>query len=273
MIRVGGAALTAVVDPGRGAKITSLVDAGGTEWLSQRRGDEPVAPDTPFVDAEMCGWDECAPTIVACRVADRELPDHGDLWDAEFTVDGDRLSIVASSLPYRFARRILPTPTGLRLEYTAEALDQPIPFLWAAHPQFAAPAGTRVELAADVVAVVDVMDPSLPASVWSPGLATIDTVAGGGCRKVYVAPDSPVDRARLVRPEGSSLTLRWSAACPYLGIWFDAGAYSAQPVIALEPATAYFDSLETAIGLGRAPTLEPGVPLAWWVELEAAARA
>ena len=179
------------------------------------------------------------------------------------------MSIVASSLPYRFERRILPTPSGLRLEYTAEALDEPIPFLWAAHPQFAAPAGTRVELPSEVDEVVDVMDPSLPASVWSSELATIDTVAEGGCRKVYVAPDTAVDRASLVRADGSSLTLRWSAACPYLGIWFDAGAYSAQPVIALEPATAYFDSLETAVRLGRAPILEPGHAAAWWVELEA----
>jgi len=273
MIRVGGAALIAVVDAGRGAKITSLVDASGTEWLSQRSGDAPVAPGTAFVDAEMSGWDECAPTIVACRVADRDLPDHGDLWDAEFEVDGDRVWIEASSLPYRFERRILATPTGLRLEYTAEALDEPIPFLWAAHPQFAAPAGTRVELPAEVEEVVDVMDPSLPASVWSPLLATIDTVADAGCRKIYVAPGTAVDRARFVRADGSSLTLRWSAACPYLGIWFDAGAYSADPVIALEPATAYFDSLETAVRLGRAPILEAGAPLSWWVELEAAARA
>lgn len=269
MIRIAGEALSAVVDPRRGAKITSLVDSTGTEWLAQGSGNSTPSRGLPFIEAEMQGWDECAPTIVACRVAGRDLPDHGDLWDAEFDVDGDRLSIVATSLPCRFERRILPTTRGLRLEYSAEAREFAMPFLWAAHPQFAAPAGTHVEVAAKVGRVVDVLDPSTPAAAWSPELATIDTVDVGGCRKVYVDPDTVVDRARLVRADGSSLTLRWSDACPYLGIWFDAGAYSREPVIAIEPATAYFDSLETAVLLGRVPTLEPGVPLSWWVELEA----
>ncbi len=269
VIRIEGEALSAAVDPARGAKITSLVDAAGTEWLSQGSGEVAAPPGTAFVDAEMRGWDECAPTIVACRIADRDLPDHGDLWDARFDVAGDRLCVVATSLPYRFERRILATPAGLRLEYSAEALQFAIPFLWAAHPQFAAPAGTHDELMPTAGRVVDVMDPSTPASDWTPELATIDTVEPGGCRKVYVDPDTDVDRARLVRADGSALAMRWSDACPYLGIWFDAGAYSRSPVIALEPATAYFDSLETAVRLGRAPMLEPGAPLSWWLELEA----
>lgn len=63
--------------------------------------------------------------------------------------------------------------------------------------------------------------------------------------------------------------MRWSAECPDLGIWFDRGAYSPLPVIALEPATAYYDSLERAVHLGRAPTVGPGRPLTWWVELDA----
>lgn len=268
MIRIAGAGLSAVVDPVRGAKITSLVDAAGSEWLSQGTGAGTARPGVPFIEAEMRGWDECAPTIVACRISDRDLPDHGDLWDAEFTVDGDRLTTLATSLPYRFERRILATAAGLRLEYSAEALEFEIPFLWAAHPQFAAPAGARVEVPTSVDTVVDVLDPATPESAWSSEIATIDTVDVGGCRKLYVTPDTAVDQARLVRADGSTLTMRWSGACPYLGIWFDAGAYSRTPVIALEPATAYFDSLETAVRLGRAPVLEPGAPLSWWVEVE-----
>lgn len=268
MIRVEGDALSAVVNPRRGAKITSLVDADGTEWLAQGNPRPRVAPGTPFVDAEMQGWDECAPTIVACRVPNHDLPDHGDLWDAEFDVDGDLVSAVGTSMSYRFQRRIRSTPTGLRLDYSAEALARPIPFLWAAHPQFAAPPGTRVELPS-IIDVVDVLDPATPQLAWTRELSAIDTLSIGECRKVYVAPSTPIDRARLVRPDGSGLLLRWSDTCPYLGIWFDQSAYSDTPVIALEPATAYFDSLERAVQLGRAPLLTPGHPLTWWVELEA----
>ncbi len=54
---------------------------------------------------------------------------------------------------------------------------------------------------------------------------------------------------------------------PYLGIWFDRGAYSREPVIALEPSTGYYDSLATAVELGRVPRLEVGVPFEWYVDL------
>lgn len=265
-MRIVAARLTAEVDPGRGAKITSLREPDGTEWLAQS-----AARGTPrglaFLDAEMAGWDECAPTIVACRVLDREVPDHGDLWDTPFEEVDGALHAVGTSLEYCFARRISPTRDGLRIDYRAEALDRPVPFLWAAHPQFAAPPGTRVELNESVTSVVDVLDPGSAVQPWSTELATIDTLADGTCRKVYVDPAKPVDSARLVRADGRGLTLRWSAAAPYLGLWFDNREYARQPVIALEPATAFYDSLATAIGLGRAPMLEPGHPLHWWVEV------
>lgn len=269
MIRVEGALLTAVMNPRRGAKITSLVDAAGVEWLAQNTS-PAAAPGTAFIDAEMCGWDECAPTIVACRVGDRDLPDHGDLWDAEFDIiDGSHLSIVASSLPYRFERRISATSSGLRLDYSAETVADPMPFLWAAHPQFAALPGTRVELPSGVDTVVDVLDATTPELPWAADLGAIDTLNAGECRKVYVSAETPVGAASLVRQDGSRLNMRWSDACPYLGIWLDRGAYSTVPVIALEPTTAYYDSLALAVRLGRAPILRPGQPLMWWVELEA----
>jgi hypothetical protein len=264
----GGGGLTATVDPARGAKITSLRDASRLEWLAQPASDGAFTAGTAFTDAEMAGWDECAPTIVACRVGDRDLPDHGDLWDATFDVepDGSTLVAIGQSLGYRFHRRILATRDGLRFEYEAEALDGTIPFLWAAHPQFAAPPGTRVELPPEIDRVVDVLDPATPESPWSPSLATIDTVEQGGCRKLYVHPDRPVHSARLVRGH-RALSLSWSPECPYLGLWFDGAAYSREPVIAIEPATGYFDALDTADRLERAPVIAPGRPLDWWIEL------
>ena len=265
-MRIESAALSAEVDLRRGAKITSLRDSNDVEWLAQATPASPSGPGRAFVDSEMAGWDECAPTIVACRVLDRDVPDHGDLWDVPFTVTDDTAHATGTSLDYSFSRRIVPTPTGLRLEYRAEALARSVPFLWAAHPQFAAPPGTRVQLSG-VSAVIDVLDSALPERAWSAELSTIDTVPAGGCRKVYPSPGHPVNTATLVRASGESLTLRWSAECPYVGLWFDAGAYSAEPVIAIEPTTGWFDSLAVAVAQEKVPVLVPGVPLRWWVEL------
>lgn len=251
--------IRAIVDATRGAKILSMRDSTGREWLAQaaptaRRGDD-------FLTAEMAGWDECAPSIVACEWGDRAIPDHGDLWNAVFDRRGDTVSARGSTLNYYFERTIQPIDGGLRLSYRAEALERDIPFLWAAHPQFAAPRGTRVRVV--VTDVVDVQAATLPVVPFD---GSIDTVEEGGCRKVYLQPDEQVTEAELVRPDGGRLRMRWSDNLPYLGIWFDK-RYSREPVIAIEPSTGYFDSLANAVERERVAMLRRGEPLHWWLEL------
>jgi hypothetical protein len=266
---VRGDGLTAVVHPSRGAKIVSLVDDAGREWLAQPESavGAPARPGADFLAAEMAGWDECAPTIVACEVEDAVLPDHGSLWTADFTVDGAHLRAIDDTLGFIFDRWIAPSPGGLRIDYAVLATRRAVPFLWAAHPQFLAPPGTHVRVPGDVRSCVDVLDPSLPEREWAPPLGAIDSVPDGGCRKVYIHPDTRASEAHLVRPDGT-LRLRWSEECPYLGLWFDRGMYRAGPVIAIEPSTSYFDALTTAIAEERTPTLSPVDPLRWSVWLE-----
>ena len=56
-------------------------------------------------------------------------------------------SVLLRSMPIRMDRRITPFDTGVRLEYLAStASEDPLPFLWSAHPLFSAPPGTRVVL-------------------------------------------------------------------------------------------------------------------------------
>jgi hypothetical protein len=266
---VAGSRLTATVLPNRGGKISSLRDDVGVEWLAQpdRAVGAPARTGANFLNAEMAGWDECAPTIVECVVDGVTLADHGELWNRSFAATGSTVGITDNSLGYHFSRDITATDDGLRFDYRVESLSNTIPFLWAAHPQFIAPAGTRVRLPGSVNRVVDVLAPDLPQSDWHDGLARIDAIEPGGCRKLYVHPDEPVFEAGLVRPDGSELVLRWAQQCPYLGLWFDKFSYRAEPVIAIEPTTAYFDSLATAVELGRAPIVSPSAPLSWWLEL------
>lgn len=272
-MRVVGPSLTAEVDLARGAKITSLRDASNVEWLAQSSGVSRVGPEASFIEAEMAGWDECAPSIVACTVGESTVPDHGDLWNTQFTLGHASGSAwaVGASLGYRFERVISATERGLRLDYTAEAISTPQPFLWAAHPQFVAAPGTLVELgdASVTITMVDVLDASLPESLWPPDVPVMAGVEDGGCRKYYVRPDRWVDSVTLRRPTGERLTLRWSPECRFLGVWIDNGLYSREPVIAIEPSTGFFDSLATAVSNDTAVTLVPGEPLRWWIELEA----
>ena len=268
MLTIRGSGLTAEVLPERGAKIVSLRDDSGREWLAQSDPSKMPTPDASFVDAEMAGWDECAPSIVACTVDGRAVPDHGDLWNVPFSIEGEgSLAATGTSLGYRFTRSIRPTSTGLQLSYAARALDRPVPFLWAAHPQFSAPPGTRVELPEHVSTVIDVLDPSLPSIPLTREERSIGSLGAGQTRKWYVEPEQKVGMMRLVRRDGSALEMTWSHRCPYVGVWFDNQGFSREPVIAIEPSTGFFDSVATASAGGRIATLTTDRELAWWVRL------
>ena len=269
LVRIDGPALSAVVAPERGGKIISIVDARGVEWMAAPDREVGVAarPGDDFLKAEMAGWDECAPTIVACTVEKVDLADHGELWTKLFTVDGASVWVDDDTLGYRFTRTIVPTAEGLLLRYAVTAGARDVPFLWAGHPQFRAPEGTRILLPTSVQTVIDVMDPALPVLRWSAHLGSIDTIERDGYRKVYVNPDEAASSATLLHPDGNALQLSWSSECRYLGLWYDKFAFRAEPIIAIEPATAYFDSLSTAIENGRVAIVAAGTTLEWSVTL------
>lgn len=264
-----GAGWRLAVSPRRGGKIVSLI-GGGVEWLAQPRLplSPPAMPGAQFVAAEMCGWDECAPSIVSCVVRGRQVPDHGDLWTQRWGVDGEWLVASGPSFGYELARRVVALGRRIRLEYRARAVDVAVPFLWAAHPQFQAPAGSVVHVETATSRVVDVLAESEPLAALGPETCAIDTVEPGGCRKFYLEPGERATSVRLTRPDGAALSMTWdTAVTPYLGVWFDRGAYSHQDVIAIEPSTGYYDSLETALARGRVPVIEVGRELSWWCEL------
>jgi galactose mutarotase-like enzyme len=83
------------VVPELGAKIISLKNVRtGREWLwhppeglklfRNRSGDD-------FSKSPLVGIDECLPTIAPCRWQGRELPDHGELWNAPWSIDAAAL--------------------------------------------------------------------------------------------------------------------------------------------------------------------------------------
>jgi hypothetical protein len=84
-------------------------------------------------------------------------------------------------------------------------------------------------------------------------------------RKVFALPDAHPDWAGvLCRPAGDWLHLAWDAASvPYLGLWVDEGAISHESVIAPEPMTGFYDSLETAWAKQKVTIVEPGATRAW----------
>jgi hypothetical protein len=271
--RISGGGIAAIIDPARGGKILSLRGQDGREWLAQH-ADPSRPPDrgaAVFTASDPAGWDECAPSIDACVVGGRAIPDHGDLWTAEWVVrsstpDSLEVAAVGRSLDYGLVRRVTATTNGLRLDYVASTTGGATPFLWAAHPLFVSPPGSVLELPAAVTHVMDVVDPSQPMVPWSARLATVDSLPERGFRKLYVDPAAHAAAATLRHPDGAALTMTWQN-CPYLGLWFDNRVYSREPVVAIEPSLGFRDSLAWAVEHGRAPLLAPGHDLRWSLEV------
>ncbi len=259
------------IEAQRGAKITSLRGVDGTEWLTtepRRRVELPGRYG--FTEAEMCGWDECAPTIDAATLADgRELSDHGDVWDVPWQVlhqtdDEVVLEVVVDRLGFALRRRAAATSTGFVLEYEARATDErSLPWLWAAHPQFAAPDDLVVEVPGlERVRQVYPPDATGDDRPFAPIAAPITASA----KYWAVAPALPP--GAVLRRGEACLELRWSGeALRGLALWLDSGDVADHRCVAVEPATGRGDRVSDLTTPAEVALLEAGNPLSWRLEL------
>ncbi|TFB99523.1 hypothetical protein E3O42_13270 [Cryobacterium adonitolivorans] len=263
MSSVSGGGITVQFDVADGARITSLT-AGGREWLA------PSGPRSPgvFVQPGSGGWDEVVPTVAACTLADgTALADHGDGWQAAWTLDSAdaqhvQTSVGLPSLQISLTRRIEATDTGIRLTYTASTdAAGPVPLAWCAHPLFVADADTRLVAAAPEPRLIEEYPHRGRPRDW-PG------AVGDAAIKAFT--DGARSSAAVVHANGDTLTLEWDPALlPYLGLYWDGGEFTETPVVAIEPSTAFGDSAARAVAEGRIRMLEPGRPFRWWVKLTA----
>ena len=294
------ACLRIVVLPTLGAKIASLLDKrSGREWLIGPG--EKVLRSAPygalFHEQDMSGWDEMFPTIVACTYpgeGDHQgvgLPDHGEVWALPWSVvqAGDgcvTLAVEGVALPYRLTRTLsFSALDTLEMRYRLTNLAQhAMPYIWAAHPQFACEAGAEIILPPEISELCN----TLPAD-WGWGApetrvgwpearsasghaVRIDRVGPPTLRrgrKFFALPDAHPQWARVVqRPSGDWLHLSWNpTAVPYFGLWVDEGALSSQSVAAPEPTTGFYDSLAVAWQKQEVTVVQPGATHEWLITL------
>ena len=145
-VRLTSPTISLIILPERGAKIASLRDRDGYEWLARPAPGNLTSakPGDRFATAEMCGWDEIASNISAGMI-----PDHGEVWAIPWTVvqaDATMLETEAAGHNFRMLRRINLLHDGFTLDYRATSTAGSSEFLWAAHPQFTAPVGTTINM-------------------------------------------------------------------------------------------------------------------------------
>ncbi len=289
--------ISCMILPRCGGKVLSLTYRdNGFEFLFQNpRGSfgNPQA-GSPFEAFEACGFDDAFPSIDPSRVTvgDRviDYPDHGEIWSAGFDCqaeeDGMKLSFRSRLLPYSYEKRLSLHGDMLRCSYQiANVGTVAFPCIWACHCLAAYMPDMRLVYPEGTETLEVVLDSerlglsgtvhSFPVS--SDGAWDFTRVPGtppAGMDKYYVRGKVKEGKFGYIYPSaGMAAELLYDAdKLPYLGFWITTGGYRGDKNCAFEPASGYYDSIETAgrngclmeLGPGERMVFELGIRLYPW---------
>jgi hypothetical protein len=289
----------AIVDPAHGGEVLELIAPGGARPL----GRSPFGPRPPLAgelgaddweDRYRGGWQLVAPNTGNASVVDGVAHGfHGGASTARWSVvarDAASAELVCEHDGLRYERRLALDDGRLRADTRVHTLASPRPLVALEHvacgasvlaPGFtlSVPPGRAYEVdlrlgptatpaTAPVFPDVLLLDGTTEnASTWP-----IDRPRS----REYVVADVPEGLAEVRNAAtGEGLRLRWDVAVlPHLWIWHEARASGgrwrgAAELLGIEPSIAPHQlGLAEAIASGHARTVEPDVPLSWWIELE-----
>jgi hypothetical protein len=293
-IRLQADDLSLAIIPDLGGKISSI------EW-NQRQilALNPLKPlrlaryAAPYSDYDASGFDECLPTIGACRYPEApfagiEAPDHGELWSIKWSEssveDGLHLRVDGVRFPYTFHRWItFPASRSIHFRYAlSNRSADPFKFIWSAHPLLAIQPGMRILLPEGVGIRLD----------WSKGgrlgelldehpwpfsedregrpvdLSQILPASTGFVDKLYT---TRLEQGWCALHDGESgfyvAMLFNPAQIPYVGLSINLGGWPVEGPgyynLGLEPCNGYPDRLDIAIERGDCVTVPPESSLSW----------
>lgn len=286
--------LRAVVLPGLGARVVSLVDKRADLELLWRNGRVPlraVPTGAVYDDHFTGGWDELFPNDEPEELAGEQMPDHGELWTLPWSAStrtpagggGEAVLELAVSTPVsacRVERRlVLGHGPVLRSEYrvTNEG-RRALPFLWKSHVAVALHPDTTVDMAAREVLVDAFGRPRVrpPGGAFAWPVARVDGrdhdfrrrpgTGRDGVAELLIATGLDRGACAVDHPAaGSGLRLGWDAA-DLPSCWLFAshgGGWRGHDVLVLEPCTGHPLSVADGVAAGTHQVLEAGATRTW----------
>jgi len=263
--------LELLVIPELGASIVSLRSMRTErEWMWMRPDRAGLYTNLfgdAFEQSPLAGAVECIPTIAACTVSGRVMPDHGEAWSLAWNLDEPAFSQGTISTSVRLpvsglelSRRIRLDGPVARLEYGVfNPSTQTVPYLWAFHPLLAVDGGDRIEVPASItqVRVTDSQGYAIPApqGLWNwpealPGvrLDAIDPNRFSHSFAKLFADYSTCEHGCAALCRGAErLEFRFDTkeiSC--VGLWITQGGWHGFTHVAIEPTTHASDSLDDA---------------------------
>lgn len=304
-VELRGGTTSVLVVPSLGGKIAELWLAG-RQWLWHSDVIPLAVPtgDGRYVEtADTGGFDECFPTVGACRVpgwirgaGGIELPDHGELWsqvpDVAVAADGDGQRVTCRwrgvRLAYTFERSLRVDAQGVvHLAYCVrnDGADR-LPFIWSSHPlfpltastQLVLPEGTRLRVyARHGIELGELRSehqwPWVRAGARACDFRVPFAVAKRYACKLFL---DVAGGGTTLREGDHELVMRWDAGeVTHVGVWINKRGWTPfrdeAPYLnlAVEPAIGAPDTLADALGDWRgAAWLDPGAERRWHLTLE-----
>jgi hypothetical protein len=286
----------AVVLPGLGGKVVSLVDkAADVEllWRNERVPLRAAAPGSSFDDQFAGGWDEMFPNDEPEELAGEPMPDHGELWTlpwaARSGADGDRvwveLEVRTPASTSTVRRRLtLGTDGSLVADYHVRNDGRrALPHLFKSHLAVALQPDTVVDLAAEEVLVHEFGEPrarppggrtrwpwlaaggerhDLRRQPWTGQRGVSELLIATSMTRGWCAVDHPA--------AGSGLTLTWDVdrlpSCWLFGSY--GGGWRGLDVLVLEPCTGHPLSVAEGVAAGTHQVLPAGQTVEWQLVAE-----
>ena len=273
--------------PDLGAKISSLTDRTGREYLS--RSDKPYRarhPGAPFGDSEFDGIDECFPTVGGCEYpaapwTGLKVPDHGELWSQAWTRSaGLGLTLEAHGIvfPFHMRRSITLEGPAVTLAYTVSNTgDAPLQYLYAFHALLAGDTGCGMQWPdSQPILRSYSRDGALGASgttvLWGAfqvagqPFSQHQFVRDSGRYYKYFASPMTTGHAVARLADGATLTMDWPVSeLPHLALWCSEGNVGHH--LGAEPTTAPVDTLAQAAAAGQARTIPAHGTVSWSITL------
>ncbi|MGC3958505.1 MAG: hypothetical protein QM813_11355 [Verrucomicrobiota bacterium] len=272
---LGNERVELAVVPELGARIISLKDLRtGREWLWHPPGGRKLFRNRlgdDFATSPLVGMDECLPTIAPCRWQSRELPDHGEVWAAPWTVKRDewdngvlQTSVQLEISPFDFERTIELQENEIRLSYQLHNRNNTAEhFSWAMHPLLRLRIGDQLVLPATTRALLN-------GAAWVDNLTS--ALPAGDCAKIFAT--GVTEGVAAIHNPGTEDRLEFGWAPTEnntLGIWLTRGGWHSYEHFALEPTNSAADTLAVAAKRDCCGTVEALSSVNWQVCLRVGA--
>lgn len=237
--------LTATFLPLDGAKLVSLKDKKGNEFLEQAKGEtyKRLGLETNYVEAECSAFDDMFPTIDPCIINEMEYLDHGEVarreHDVQILEDSVIFTCNLEKLHLVYEKRVCFIGEELTITYKIQNFNSfDFPYVFAGHMMFRGECGAYI--------ICDLEEAAQKVMMFGSPKGNPNVMCEKGADKEwkYYYQQAMIPLKCSVHYPSSRYTLFLksdSDIIKYLGIWMNPGDLNDMYNVALEPCSALFD--------------------------------